>query len=74
MTCYRTLLKATLRRLKLPPLADAEVRDLLNAQAHDEVHAAIERPDDEGLFAIVMGEVRPEEKPLVKREEVTAYA
>jgi len=76
MVCYAMLKEAALRRLKLrlPPLSEEEIRELLNVSTHEEVHAAIERLSDAELFAIVMEALRRKQKRPVKQEEISAYA
>jgi hypothetical protein len=75
MVCYQTLREAAMRRLrlKLPPLTDEEVRELLGTSTHEETHAAIDRLSDEDLFNMVMEAIRRKKSKKVEKE-VVAYA
>lgn len=60
-------------RLKLPPLTDEEVRELLGTKSHEETHATIDRLSDEELFNIVLEAIRRKKSKKVEKE-VVAYA
>lgn len=55
-------------------MTDAEVRDLLNARTHEEVHEKIEALTDSELFAIVMEATKRRRSRKVEAKEVAAYA
>jgi predicted house-cleaning noncanonical NTP pyrophosphatase (MazG superfamily) len=79
MVCWQTLRDAALTRLrlKLPPMTDEEVCDLLNAKTHEEVHERIQALTDEELLNVVMEAVRRKQRRRAgtqEKQEVAAYA
>ena len=76
MVCYATLREETLQRLrlKLPPLTDDEIRELLSVETHAEVHAAIEKLTESELLAVVTEAIRRMTKRKGLKGEVFVYA
>jgi hypothetical protein len=76
MVCYATLREEALQRLrlKLPPLTDDEIRELLSVKTHAEVHAAIGRLTDSELLAVVTEAIRRKARQKVLKEQILTYA
>jgi hypothetical protein len=78
MVCYETLRRAASLRLKIkiPPMSEDEVRQLLNVDTHEEVHKRIDSLSDTELFILVSEAIR--RKSRRRRtpfdEELAAYA